>query len=349
MEIDSWQLTEFNLDGRQIKLSDKFGLVKIIRSEDGLLVLIDDGTYGLIDQDKPTPSSFLRTDSLLGFVLDIGIQRTKRLTYGHGFYFGTKLVEVQSNKKVSQVHFDKDVYDDIGTKIETYFQSGDKHKEQEAIKIQFLLDQYNSARLLYPNFISDSYSSLMRLLDALGNAEGRYDFALFAASISSSINQDIYTKLQGVGGFADRIQKALGLFQVHLNHAQSKNLPSAPSMTALDDAGRVVYACFFSSYMYRNKFVHQGIPFPDTVKEAIMETPDAPEGGMAYLNPALGISWSRMHRPEGLEDGDLIDIHEVVGAEAQDFKDVYFPLVPSWHFVKRLAREAILKKANQLV
>jgi hypothetical protein len=348
MEIDSWQLTEFNLEGRQIKLSDKFGLVKIVRSDDGVLALIGDGQYGLIDQEKPTPASFLRPDSLLGFVLDIGIQRTKMLTRGHGFYFGHKLIEAQSQKKVSQADFNQDLYDNIGTKIETHFQSEDKHKELEAIRLQFLLDQYNNARLLYPNFISDSYLSLMRLLDALGNTKSRYNFALYASTISNALNQEIYGKLQGVVGLNDRIQKALSLFQMHLTEAQTKNYPLATPMLALDDASKVIYACLFSAYMYRNEFVHQGIPFPDTVKEAVMETPEAPEGGMAYLNPALGIMWSKIHRPDGSQDGDLIDIHEVVGEKAQDFKDTYFTLLPSWHFVKRLAREAILNKVSRL-
>jgi hypothetical protein len=60
--------------------------------------------------------------------------------------------------------------------------------------------------------------------------------------------------------------------------------------------------------------------------------------------------WTRFHRPvTGLQDGDLIDIHEVVGAEDQDFKETYFVLLPSWHFLKRLTKEALLNRATQLV
>src|ERR1700720_3192472 len=105
MKFESCQLVDFNIQG-QIILSEKFGLIKLLRSEDGLLILVGDANYGRIDQENPSPASFANPDSILGFVLDIGIQREKRLTYGHGFYFGTKLTQQQSSRIVSQKDFD---------------------------------------------------------------------------------------------------------------------------------------------------------------------------------------------------------------------------------------------------
>lgn len=348
VEFESTQITDFNLEG-QIVLSEKFGLVKICRSDDGMLMIIGDNQYGLIDQEKATPASFLRVDSLLGFILDIGIQRIKRLTVGHGFYFGMKYMDPQSMRKVDQSDFDKEVFEKIGAGINSYYQSGDRQKELEAIKVQFLLDEYNNARLLFPNFHSESYLSLMRLIDTLGNAQGRDNSAIFVASISPSVNADIYTKAKAVGGFENRIKKALELFEARLADPESKKRGARTKMETLDEAGKFIFACFYSAYLYRNKFVHQGFPFPDTVKDAIMEAHDRPENGLTYLNPALGISWSRFHRPTtGLEDNDLIDIHEVVGEEAEDFKSTYFLLLPSWYFLKRFTKEAILARASTL-
>jgi hypothetical protein len=344
MTIASWQLTEFNLDG-QIDLGGVFGLVKVHRADDGLLTLVGNADYGVPDQKQATPAEFLRTDPLLGFVLDIGIQRTKTLTMGSGFYLGLKLIHApQSPRKVSQQDFDKALFDAIGNGITRYYQSGDRTKEHRAIRAQFLLEEYNNARLLYPNFHAESYLSMMRLIDALANRRTGYGFAAFAAAASPTMNRDVYTKLQAVEAFKNRIPKAMALFTRSLANRDSARYRA--DMTGLDDAGKVVFACLFSAYMYRNKFTHQGFPFPDTVKEAILGSTGAPEGGMAYLHPSEGIFWSRFHRPGGLQPGDLIDIHEVVGVEAQDFKDTYFLLLPSWHFLKKLAREALLKEVT---
>ena len=343
--MDSWELTDFNIEG-QIVLSDKFGLLKIQRSDDGLLILVGDSKYGVIDQEKPTPASFVRTDSLLGFVMDIGIQKEKRLTYATGFYFGHQLVGRQSNRKVAQEDFDKELFEKIGTGIDFYYQSGDKHKEQEAIRVQLLLDEYNDARLLYPNFHSNSYLSLMRLIDAVSNARRAYDFALAAANISLDLNREVYEKLQGISGYKDRLEKALTLFDTTLALAKKDKAACVGGMSSIDEAGRVMFACFYSAYQYRNKFVHKGIPFPDTVKEMVGGDTSS---GLAYLNPALAISWSKFHRPTtGIGSDDLIDIHEIVGDEAQTFKETYFLLLPSWYFMKQFAREAVLRRAENL-
>jgi hypothetical protein len=114
-------------------------------------------------------------------------------------------------------------------------------------------------------------------------------------------------------------------------------------MEKFDDPAKVIFSCFYSAYQYRNKFVHIGFPFPDTVKES-WGLEDG--SGTAYFHPALGISWSKVYRPKvGLQEGDSIDVHEIVGAEfADDFKNKYFKLLPSWYFLKTLTREALLKK-----
>jgi hypothetical protein len=344
MEFYSSQLTDFNLEG-QIVLSEKFGLIKIARSEDGLLILVSDGEYGMIDQEKTTPTGFVKTDSLLGFILDIGIQKTKQLTYGEGFYFGSSLIKPQSSRSVSQTDFDKELFENIGSTINLYYQSGDKQKELESIRVQLLIDEYNNARLLFPNFYAESYLSLMRIIDALANAQGGYDFATYVAGISTTLNQDIYGRISSVGGYKGRISKASVLFNSCLEKAKKKKFPCYDKMSKLDEAGHLVFACMFSAYKYRNKFVHKGFPFPDTVVRTYGDL----ESGLAYLNPSVGISWSKFNRPTTeFKDGDLIDVHEIVGDESKVFKDTYFLLLPTWHFLKRIAREAILSKTGSM-
>jgi hypothetical protein len=100
-KLESFELTDFNLEGH-IALSKELGLLKILRSGDGRLILVTDNEYDKIDHEKPVVSKIANIDSLLGFVLDIGIQRERRLTYGDGFYFGQPLIPAQSRRRVNQ-------------------------------------------------------------------------------------------------------------------------------------------------------------------------------------------------------------------------------------------------------
>ena len=331
-ELESWELTDFNIDGH-ITLSQKFGHLKMMRSDDGKLILASYANYGVIDQTQPTPTSFFNPDSTLGFVLDIGIQKEKRLTLISGFYFGSKMIQAQSQKKVSQAEFNQTLFEKIGTLVETYFQSGDNAKEIEAIKLQFLLDEYNNARLLYPNFYAESYLSLMRIIDSLTDAQGSYDYATFVAQISKQLNQEVFDKLTAMPVYADRLAKAQKLFNDCLAIATSKRWICETVMSSFNDADKFVFACFYSAYQYRNKFVHKEFPFPSVVRDAWGIEEDS---GTAYISPTLGQSWCRFNRPTtGLQEGDLIDVHAIVGSESQDFQDTYFLLIPTWHWTHR--------------
>jgi hypothetical protein len=343
-KINSFELIDFNLKG-QIKLGGASGLIKLHRSEDGKLILTENFDYGLLDSEKVTLGSFAKSESILGFVLDIGIKKQKQLTFGGGFYFGLKLSHPQSQKVISQENFDESLFNDLNSKINTYYQSGEKHKEMEAIKMQLIIDAYNNARLMYPNFCSDSYLSLMRIIEATSsNRLNGISFAFFSATISPKSNQSIYEKIKAV--YKDRIKIATDLFNECLLEAQKNKFNYVQEMSKFNEADKLVYSCFYSAYQYRNKFVHIGFPFPDVVKNAMGVEKDL---GTAYLDLSLGISWIKVYRPiEGLKDGDSIDIHEIVGKEAKDFKEKYFLLLPTWYFMKRIVRESILKKLSSL-
>ena len=344
-ELESWELTDFNIDGH-ITLSQKFGQLKMMRSDDGLLILAEYAEYGRIDQEKDTPTGFFDPESTLGFVLDIGIQKKKRLTVGHGFYFGMPMIPTQSTRKVSQADFDKELFEKIGTTIQSNFQSGDKQKEIEAMRIQYLISEYNNARLLYPNFYADSYLSLMRIIDALSGAEGSWDFATFASKISPELNKAVYEKLKVMEVYKERLVKGATLFDSSLAKANKEGWGCAKDMSSFDEAGKLVFSCFFSAYQYRSKFVHQGFPFPSVVKDGYGIEDDS---GTAYISPVLGMSFTRFNRPKtGWQEGDEIDIHDIIGAEGSKFKDTYFFLIPTWYFLKKLAKKAILNKIESL-
>ncbi|MFA6593888.1 MAG: hypothetical protein WCT16_01395 [Candidatus Buchananbacteria bacterium] len=340
-ELESWQITDFNLNDNQLKI-DKLGLIKIIRSDDGILTLVSDANYGVIDHEKPSPAKFANNDSILGFILDIGIRREKVLASGHGFYFGRSIIRPQSSKIISQNDFDEELFEKISDIINSKYQSNNKQEETEAIRLRFLFDTYNNARLLFPNFLSESYLNLLRIIDALSVKRHAESFALFAAMISSDLNDAIYNKVNIIEGYKDRIDYAADLFK---NLMEKKNIERSckAEMGKLNDKGKFIFSCFYVAYQYRNKFVHLGFPFPDTVKNSYGLKDGS---GTAFLNPALGIYWRKVYRPNGIEDGDLIDIHQFMPdeEEAQKFKDEYFKLLPTWHFVKQLTREALRKK-----
>ncbi len=338
MELSSWQLTEFVLEG-QIAFDNNRGLVKILRADDGTLTLVEDADHGRIDPDKPTPIGLANSDSILAFVLDIGVRRERQLTYGSGFYFGNARTAPQSTKPVSQRDFDGDLFERIAALIDRKYQSGDKRSEAEAMRIQLLLHQYNDARLLFPSFFSESYLALMRIVDALNphfNAEG---FATYCVCLDVKANSDIYARLKALPLFAQRLRSAVVLFEERLARAETGKWAVAPLMVRLDEASRVLFACFYSAYKYRNTFVHHGFPFPATVKEVWGAEANS---ATAYLSGTLGISWMKTHRPEGLEPRDLIDIHQALEpADVERFRKEYFLLLPTWQLMKDTARAAL--------
>lgn len=340
-QFDSYELTPFNLK-EHIVLTQKFGLLKILKSDDGKLILVAYADYGLIDQAKPSPAKIANQDAILGFVMDIGVRRERRLTVGSGFYFGSPLINTQSDRPIGQKDFDQTLFEKITNFIEDNYQSGDPIKELAAIKTDYLLETYNNARLLYPNFYNESYLSLMRIIDAITKSRGASEFALSVAQVSPELNEEIYKKISTIPTYTIRLEISKALFDECLQSAQSQQQPHAESMKQLDEAARFIFASFYSAYQYRNKFVHHGIPFPDTVKHMYDPSEDF---GTNYLNPAEGMSHIKRHTPNGVEEGDLIDFHSIVGNEQEvaNFKDKYFKLIPTWHFVKRLTRKALIQ------
>ncbi len=350
MNIDSFELSEFNLNGA-IVLDEKFGLSKIIRSPDGKLVLIRDGDWGAISASTPTLANISDLDSALGFVLDIGIRKEKALTMGHGFYFGHELIpHFQSSKQVSQSDFDAGLLEEIVNTINTKYHSRYSRSQRKALQLNHLLGTYNEARLLYPNFYTNSYLGLFRILDALSGASGSYDFAVWAAEVSSDLNKEIYRKITDMEVMSSKLQLATTLFArwsgaYKYNRGRDRR-DLRPIMSNLSRYGQLVFVCFYSAYQYRSKFVHQGFPFPKVVIESFGR-----DDGTNYISSAFGASHVKIFRPDGLQGGDTIDIHSAITLRHdetyQDYEE-YFKLIPSWHWLKRLTRAAVIKEAKKL-
>ena len=150
---------------------------------------------------------------------------------------------------------------------------------------------------------------------------------------------DVYESLKAVDGYKHRLANAIEFF--HKSLARVKGQVHKDMLT-LDDAGRVVFACFVSAYQYRNKFMHAGFPIPDIVKNSMGFELDL---GTAYLNPVGPSFQLTMYRPDGIKHEDMIELHQVLDPkEIQEFPGTLFPLLPTWYFAKYFAREALLRK-----
>lgn len=338
----SYELVNFALEGR-INLGEKRGLMSICRSDDDHIILFCDEPYSSPSSTEATPVSATDIDAALGFVLDIGIRRTKLLARG-GFYFGLASTQVQSLRKITQADFDATLFDKLVSALDRHYQSGNSESESFAIRTNYLLQAYNNSRLLYPSFPNESYLGLLRIVDAIGRGWTADEFALSAAEISQVFNREIYEKVAGVAAYQRRVDIAEQVFARRSNKIVTGLVTRMQSLGKCD---RLTFSCLYSAYQYRNKFVHYGLPFPQTVTQMIDRIEDS---GVNYLNPALGISFLKRLSPHGVQPGDVFDFHAVVenAQQVTEFKDNYFQLLPTWHFLKRITREAILGELKKI-
>jgi len=344
MPLSSWQLASFNLQGEIVIGEERFGVVKIYRSDDGMVALLGNDDVIIPKPGKPLRLGFAAPDPVLGFTLDIGIRRKKALTKGSGFYFGSPMVRATLTRPVSQADFHAKRFAWVVDTINNGFQHTDKIKVTDAIRCHHLLETYNDALLMHAQFASESYLAMLRIIEAVIGSQRGLPFAFGSAQLSSAINAHVHARLKSVDAYKERIDKAKSLFAVESTKQDLK--PHTATLSGFNEAAKVVFASMLSAYRYRNKFMHIGFPFPSTVTETVGTADDS---GMTYLHPSTGLKWPRYLRHEGLEINDLIDMHEQIEpTQMQAFQETYFHLLPTWHFLKTYAREALFKNVEAL-
>lgn len=346
--FEYYELLRFELEG-QIDLGEKRGLIKIGRSEDDHIILFCNALYSSPSLTEATPLNVADLDAVLGFVLDIGIRRTKWLTRD-GFYFGMVRDPAQSLRKVKQSDFDATLFDKLVWTINRHYQSGDSKSESLAVRTNYLLQAYNNSRLLFPNFHNECYLGLLRIIDAITKSWGADEFAISAAEISPVFNSEVYEKVAGIAAFRERrLDVAEQVFSKRLEclHRRKKASALVDRLQVLTNPARLIFSCLYSAYQYRNKFVHYGLPFPYTLTLVFDPEEDT---GTNYLNPVEGISFRTKISPRGVQPGDVFDFHEGVedAGKAAEFKNSFFRLLPTWHFLSRLARKAIVNELERI-
>jgi hypothetical protein len=257
---------------------------------------------------------------------------------------GKALVPPQSRRKVTQADYDADLFDRLVSALDRHYQSGNSESESLAVRTNYLLQAYNNSRILFPSYHNESYLGLLRIIDAITKSWSADEFALSAAEISPALNREVYEKVAGIAAYQ---QRRLDLAEQVMSTRSNENHLLQQRMRSLDKQARLMFSCLYSAYLYRNKFVHSGLPFPYTVTLSINSADDS---GMNYVNPAEGISFIKRQSSGGVTTKDLFDMHSVVPdvEEAARFRDQYFKLLPTWHFLKRIAREAILSEFKKI-
>jgi hypothetical protein len=343
MTFSCWQLTDFNLR-EQIALPTKHGLVRICRADDGTLMLV-----GLDEAKAPSPGQPAPVntpiDSILGFALDIGIARTKWLSGSNAYYWGKSLRADQSRREVAPKDFDEKMFGWMTDAINSNFQSIDKSKAVEAMRCYHLIESYNHGRLMYPNFPSETYLTMLRIIEAVVvvNRANRFAFALRGAQLSLKLNRRIVDSIDAIAAYKKRTDIARARFAALV--ADSRLASNRAAMKTLDDAAQVIFVCLLAAYIYRNKFMHVGFPIPRSILDAFSEDQE----GTLYLPASTGLMWTRMLRADGLNDDDLIDQHDLIeGQDLQDMRNTYIHVLPTWYFLRSYAREAILTRLEKL-
>jgi hypothetical protein len=337
-DYESHELAPFPLEG-EIKL-EKFGLIKIYRAGDGRLALFREVKYA--ETTEVTPTNIADIDAALGLVLDVGIKRVRWLTGGGGFYFGEALEPSRPKRALTQADYDPVLFEQLVSSLNSRFQSLKAEQRNSAIQTNFLVQAYNSALLLFPDFYNESYLNLLRIVDTLDGTGKAPNFALFAADVSAAANKEIYEKVGAILGLQPRLGIAAKMFEEIANESGIQALSNR--LGALGTPSRFVFSCFYSAYQYRNKFVHIGLPFPRVVRESLRDEQDS---GLSYLSSATGLSFLTKYSSGGVGPAELVDFHTFIGQKAGKFKDEYFQLLPSWRFVKRVSREALLKRLQE--
>jgi hypothetical protein len=335
---ESYELTGFNLTGH-IPIS-RLGLLKIMRAEDGRIMLITE-TDLTSSSAGPRRLPITPIDSALALVLDIGINREMQLC-SDGFYWGKRLTPAQSMKKISADDFDGDLLDEISRNIESNYQASDKKLVARALKCKYLLDAYNNTRLLFPRFLSESYLGLIRILNAVFDGQKKGELCVSVVELCDSLAQDVYKKVSAVNGFAERLSIAESLFKECSDLAERDRWGCTNALKGFLEHQRFMFACLFAAYEYRNKFIHQGFPIPEQAKESW----GVEDGlGTAYLHPSLSTGFMKVYRSGGMNDEDYVDIHAVFADDEEAekaFKERYYPLLPTWHFLKTVTRHVLI-------
>ncbi|MCK9352147.1 MAG: hypothetical protein M0P76_05160 [Candidatus Pacebacteria bacterium] len=341
--FDSWELTKFNLDGNII--INKYGILKIRKSDDGVIVLITDSNYLKLGKNN-SKNKISDPDSALAFALDIGIQKKRKLTTS-GFYDGGSMKNEKSNKVISSKNYNAGEFELINKRINSLFSKTET--EGDAFKLKNIFDIYNNAHLLRQNFYSESYIDLMRILDSLFSAINGVDFALKCCSVSAQFNKEVFERVNNGNTVGkERTNSSSHVLKYILDNKLNtkSNEQHKEKLENMTEEGKFVFSCLYSAYQYRNVWIHRGFPFPIPMTY----TDD-------YFSLSMGQSFARFIRDTGYEKKDLIDIHETIPKaipkgkrghehEVEMWGKMYL-LLPTWYFMKEIVRVAIIKELNK--
>jgi len=319
-----------------IDLKGKAGLIKIRQIEDtGEVILDTDNTFNKVG------SNYFNVLSLLSLFLNKGFKIEKTLTF-NGFYLPLQLFP--RSIPLSGDNYNPVLFENYYKKINILCSSNITRVYQKGTKIKNMLSIYNNSFLMLPNFYDESYLNLIRILDFHRFPKNSDSFFFPDKTIrilSRRFVKEIYKRIQKNDLYENHhIPTALKLFNKIQNQIRAKVVNYNLYNT---DAIKFFYIVLYVLYQYRNKFVHDGFPFPGKIK--YQHTGDLDT--INYFDISVGESHITGYNPyQGF------DIHMGLNQsfekeKGREFKRFYL-LLPKWYFLNQIVREVIFCHLKKL-
>lgn len=348
-KIDAYRLNVQKIEnGNRIDIGGIAGVVSII-------------------QDFSGPSSFYTSEvrlevissqykgawilPALAFIFGKGLV-TNKLLMRENKYFGMDFGYRGRYLTLDKDRFDKTIFKKITDRLTSLDRSKSRKKRIEKLKLTNALKAYNDALLLHLNRVNEyaqseqSYLNFYRILDMFAVGDGAWDFADKTVSeLSAHFIKTHYQKMRRVGLYKRH--------HIHISEniykSKRQNLTKKVSNISIYDqskAHRTFLVLLFSLYQFRNKWLHNGFPFPS--KQVSVKC-----NASRYFGFSVGESlplkdWHRglvHNRLNYISYEDLLqEIAPSSRGRPRSAFDKLYLLWPTWYFLNDIVRELLNHK-----
>lgn len=326
--VDAYLLNIDNIE-KNIGLGGKGGLLAIRKVHGTNEVILEE------EVDTKNLNEFVISAwPLLSFIFNRGIKPKKRLTY-YGRYNPDD--SKQNFSPLSGVNYNADEFGKYLHKINSLCKSSDIHKNKKGRKIYNMLKIYQNSLLMIPEFWSESYNNLIRILDCQYKSEetsALYFPHKAMRILSHSLMNKIFNEIKDREVYKiDHLPYIKRLFKKLTKQNKKKSVLTKYSQS---DASMLFYTALYSAYEHRNKFIHDGLEFPNKIKN---------------IETAKERSWMNYFYVTFPSDDEYRIVNKKLEKRRKpNYKKLYL-LLPKWHLLNIITREVIkyhLKKLEHV-
>lgn len=279
---------------------------------------------------------------LLSIFIGDGLLATTRVTSG-GSYLKSPLSSTAILQNIDTSNFDeknRKLIDEILKKIKKMLDSNNIRRKKEGIKRQSCISIYYRALLLRRQFLEESYLNFWRILEIFNTESTALGFSDFInKKLSKSFKLKQYKGMQNIELYkSEQIPKACVLFRKIVKKLKNKTVFQEPFYQKTEN--QIFFITLYSLYQFRNKYLHNGYPFPD-VRCLTDQTTYFVHGGDESL-----------HIPDSYEDYErdkekiiwYLDLFPWKKTDLYSRNDckILYSLLPNRSFLQKMAHEILL-------